>query len=40
MAKVIEQMMQADFIDFAINILNQPHSDNVKAIYEEVGGAL
>ena len=35
MAKVIEQMMQADFIDFAINILNQPHSADVKAIYEE-----
>ena len=36
MAKAIERMMQADFLDFSISILNQPHSDNVNALYEEV----
>lgn len=28
--------MATDFLDFAVAILNQPHSDEVKTLYEEV----
>lgn len=36
MQKVIERIMATDFLDFAVAILNQPHNDNVKILYEEV----
>lgn len=36
MRRVIEKMMTADFLDFALAILNHPHSDDVNAMYQEV----
>lgn len=36
MEKVIERIMATDFLDFAVTILNQPHSEEVKLL-EEVG---
>lgn len=35
MAKAIERMMQADFLEYAINILNQPHVNDQQSLYEE-----
>lgn len=35
MRRVIEKMMTADFLDFALAILNHPHSDDVNAMYQE-----
>ena len=34
MEKVIERIMSTDFLDFAINILNQPYSEDVKLLEE------
>lgn len=35
MERVIERIMATDFLDFAINILNQPYSEDVKLLEEE-----
>lgn len=34
MEKVIERIMATDFLDFATNILNQPHTGDVKLLEE------
>ena len=34
MEKVIERIMATDFLDFAVTILNQPHSEEVKLLEE------
>jgi len=36
MEKVIERIMATDFLDFATNILNQPHTGDVKLLEEVI----